>query len=204
MGEMETAITPEQINQAPSLITASFQTRDGESVVFRPLATGDAKILGEFFCNLSEATIDLFGPHDFDQETADRLCAEIVHSQVLRMIPAIRSGGGERVIGYFLLQFGISEATVQRYRGFNVELDAEVDCQIAPSMADDYQNQGLGSPLFGHIIDVAQRTNRRRVVLIGGVRGINARAIHFYRKHGFVKVSEFKKRGNNYDMMLEL
>ena len=45
---------------------------------------------------------------------------------------------------------------------------------------------------------------RRRIVLWGGVRADNPRAVHFYRKMGFVEQGQFAtKDTNNYDMLLD-
>jgi GNAT superfamily N-acetyltransferase len=120
------------------------------------------------------------------------------------MIAVTDAGGRDRVIGYFLVRFGVSEGEQSRYSGHGLTLDTETDCTIAPSVADDCQNQGLGTLLFAHLIEVARRAGRKRMVLWGGVRGINARAIHFYTKHGFRRVGDFEIRGNNHDMLLEL
>ena len=45
----------------------------------------------------------------------------------------------------------------------------------------------------------------RRLALVGGVRGDNPRAIHFYEKFGFEKVGEFQSRDVvSFDMIAEL
>ncbi|MDA0836318.1 MAG: GNAT family N-acetyltransferase [Planctomycetota bacterium] len=201
---MNTLTTVEDIIQSPSTITSTLSIRNGEEVLFRPLAKDDARLLGEYFLNLSFATRDLFGPHAFNQETADRLCEELNPLETLRMIGVSELEGQPRFIGYFLLKFGIPVGTIERYQGFGIELDDAKDCLIAPSVADDYQNKGLGSVLFRELIDIARRGGRRYVVLMGGVRGVNERGIHFYQKFGFVTAGEFENRGNNFDMYLKL
>jgi ribosomal protein S18 acetylase RimI-like enzyme len=72
-------------------------------------------------------------------------------------------------------------------------------------VSDEFQNRGLGSLMMKHVIAVARRLGRRRMILSGGTQATNARAIHFYQKHGFRKVGEFETPGmNNFDMVLEL
>jgi RimJ/RimL family protein N-acetyltransferase len=45
----------------------------------------------------------------------------------------------------------------------------------------------------------------RTMVLQGGVRALNPRAIRFYQKNGFVRVGDFRVRDlDNHDMMLDL
>ena len=201
---MNTPITVDDIIQTPSIITSTVSLRNGEEVLLRPLTKDDTDLLGEYFINLSFATRDLFGPHPFDQKTADRLCDGLDPYETLRMIGISEKAGRPRVIGYFLLKFGIPDGTIERYQGFDFELDDAKDCLIAPSVADDYQDQGLGSLLFRETIEVACRAGRRYVVLMGGVRSVNERGIHFYKKFGFVTAGEFENRGNNFDMYLEL
>jgi ribosomal protein S18 acetylase RimI-like enzyme len=201
---VSTPVTVDDIIQTPSIITSTVTTGAGEEVLFRPLAMDDTKLLGVYFINLSAETRDMFGPHPFDQKTADRLCEELDPRETLRMIGISEMEGRPRVVGYFLLRFGIPEGTIQRYRGFGFDLDDAQDCLIAPSVADDYQDRGLGSLLFRETIEIARREGRRHVVLMGGVRSVNERGIYFYEKFGFVIAGEFESRGNNFDMYLTL
>ena len=161
-------------------------------------------ILGEYFRSLRPETVDLFSPHRFDQETADQICSSINSAELLRMVAVTQIDGAERVVAYFLLRFSATEHEVVRYGKLGIQLDPDADCSIAPSVADDYQSQGLGSQLLAHLIALARNAGRKRILLWGGTREINVRAIHFYGKLGFRKVGEFEARGNNYDMMLEL
>jgi len=150
----------------------------------------------------------VYGPHLFDQPTADRLCAEIDPSQLIRMIAVLREDGDEKVIAYFILQLGVGAHELQRYSSVGIALDPALDCLVAPSVADAYQSQGLGSLLMPHVFAVARRLGRRRVVLMGGVYQANERAVHFYKKMGFQAVGTFASSEHpdrpSYDMYLDL
>lgn len=120
------------------------------------------------------------------------------------MVAITGQGHSRRIIAYFLLTFGPGMGEKERFARLGIHLDEKSDCLVAASVADEYQNPGLGSRLFRHVLDVARRCRMKRAILQGGVRSINHRAIHFYEKHGFRKVGQFNNRGNNYDMLLEL
>lgn len=120
---------------------------------------------------------------------------------------AITSGAvGERIIAYFILILGIRDDDAQRYLKLNLPLDAATDCTLAPSVADEYQSQGLGSVLMRQLIVLSRQLGRRRMVLWGGTQATNDRAIRFYHKHGFRTVGEFQEPlgFNNYDMIMDL
>jgi GNAT superfamily N-acetyltransferase len=166
----------------------------------------DAQILGQYFLGLSDATQQLYGPHPFDQATADALCAQIDYADTIRLIATIGAGDGEQVIAYFILILGAREEEQERYNSLGLPLDSRTDCTLAPSVADAFQNQGVGSAMMRHLILVARRLGRRRMVLFGGTYATNHRAIHFYQKYGFGKVGTFEHPQGvyNHDMLLEL
>ncbi|MBN1873759.1 MAG: GNAT family N-acetyltransferase [Anaerolineae bacterium] len=179
--------------------------RDKTLVTFRPLLARDARRLGQYFLGLSDETRRRYGPHPFDQATADMLCAELNYAQTLRMLATLDLEEAEQVIAYFILVLGVLERDAARYARLAIPLAPDTDCTLAPSVADAFQSRGLGSLMMEHLIRVAVRLGRKRMVLMGGTQATNARAIHFYQKHGFRKVGEFEKPPgfNNYDMILE-
>ena len=120
------------------------------------------------------------------------------------MLATKQEEGQERIIGYFIVVLGVREQDRQRYDKLGISLHDETDCTIAPSTADAYQNQGLGALLLAHVADVLRRVNRKRILLWGGTREDNPRAIHFYTKFGFRTVGEFRSDINNYDMIMDL
>ena len=174
----------------------------------RPLERSDNLILGQYFLNLSEHTRSLYGPHPFDQATADQFCENINYADTIRMIATVSEGAGEQVIAYFILQLGIPKDETQRYVKAGILLEPHLDCLIAPCVADAYQNHGLGTPLMRQVFEVACSLGRRYIVLMGGVYVTNDRAVHYYQKLGFKNIGSFEPSWPNgrtsYDMYLEL
>jgi diamine N-acetyltransferase len=199
-------ITPTDITQDPMLVSVGVELRTGESVVLRPLAPSDANVLGVYFLSLSNETKRRYGPHPFDQATADRLCAENDYAHTIRMLTTKGDDDDERVIAYFILVLGVGEDDALRYAKLGMILNAATDCTLAPSVADTYQDKGLGSVMMRHVIEVARRLGKQRMVLMGGVQATNSRAKHFYEKHGFQHVGDFEEPAgrNNHDMILDL
>ena len=192
---------PEDIDQRPEQAATTVPLANNQTAHIRPLSAGDRAWLGAYFAGLSQTTRGFYGPHLFDQATADKICDEICHADILRMIATIEEDGRTRIAAYFLLMFGIREDDRGRYEKLGISLDKATDCTLAPSVADDYQNTGVGSLVIAHLVDIFQQCGRKRIVLWGGVQERNARGVHFYKKFGFRKVGEFMAKINNYDMI---
>ena len=198
-------LTLDELRQHPETISANLDYAGGQ-VLFRQVSSGDAQILGDYFLGLSAETKRRYGPHPFDRATAEQLCRDTDPAEILRMIAIEDTGGGQQVIGYLILILGIRDEDAARYVKLGIPLSASTDCTLAPSVADAHQSRGLGSLLMTHLKRVAKRIGRKRMVLWGGTQATNARAIHFYHKHGFRTVGDFEEPAgfNNYDMILDL
>jgi GNAT superfamily N-acetyltransferase len=198
-------ITADELRADPAVVSAILQY-DGAPVHFRHTRTDDALILGDYFLGLTDETKRRYGPHRFDRETAQMLCTSTDPAQTLRMIATIGEGNAEQVIGYIILILGIREDDAKRYEQLGIPLNADTDCTLAPSVADAHQSRGLGSICMKHLISVARRVGRKRMVLWGGTQATNYRAVHFYEKHGFRTVGFFEEPPgfNNHDMIMEL
>jgi diamine N-acetyltransferase len=175
--------------------------RNGESLLFRLLQAGDAPALGDYFTGLSEATLQRYRPHEFTAEHARHLCATIDNSKVLRLVALTQDDEMPRIVAYFIVILGVRDEDVARYEALGIPLNPETDCTLAPSVADAYQDAGLGSQMMEWMFKVVGKLGRTRVVLWCGVQATNERAKHFYQKHGFTKVGEFYTRFNNWDMI---
>lgn len=161
--------------------------------------------MGAYFTGLSQATRRVYGPHRFDQETADGFCAALDSARTLRMLAWIEEEQVERIVGYFVVELGVRAGDRRRYEALGLVLHNETDCTLAPSVADAYQSEGLGSLMMQHLLGILPRLGRQRMLLWGGVRADNPRAVHFYTKFGFRRVGDFEAGGtNNYDMIAEL
>jgi GNAT superfamily N-acetyltransferase len=194
------------LQQPSGSVLNSLVDFDGHLLEFRVVRPDDAIILGDYYLSLSEDTKRRYGPHAFDRETAERLCATTDPQDTLRMIAIDRGVTTSRVIAYFILILGIRADDTARYEKLGIPLNAKLDCTFAPSVADEYQSKGLGSVLMRQLMKIAREVGRTRMVLWGGTQATNERAIHFYHKHGFRTVGEFQEPlgFNNYDMILDL
>jgi hypothetical protein len=144
MEKMEQPITIDEIKLDPLRIATTLQAPSGLCFTFRPLIALDNRFLGEYFMGLSEQTKALYGPHPFDQVTADKLCAEINYADTIRFIATLSAEGQEQVIAYFILMLGLTSGEMERYPKAGIAVDPKLDCLIAPCVADAYQGQGLG------------------------------------------------------------
>jgi GNAT superfamily N-acetyltransferase len=202
----QASLTLADIRSNPMLLMTSVPLRSGTSMLFRPLMPDDAPLLGSYFLGLSEETKRRFGPHPFDQATADQLCATINVDDTLRMIGLLHIDEQELLVAYFVLLMRVDEHAQTRYTQLGFTLDPETDCTVAPSVADSLQNQGVGSPLMIRLKEIARLLGRKRMLLMGGTQATNTRAVHFYEKHGFHTVGTFEYPAgrNNYDMICQL
>ena len=192
------------MDEVTDFLTATASLRSGERITMRPLRPDDAVRFGAYLAGLSEQTRSRYGPHPFDQTTADSICAALDPADILRMVATVPRDGGERIISYVLLKRGVLEWDRERYAALGIPLAPATDGTLAPSVADDYQDQGVGSTMMGHVLNVARALGMKRIVLWLGVQATNERAVHFYTKWGFRKVGEFYTDKNNYDMILDL
>ena len=193
-------LTSQQISQAPDCLSRTLSFSDGETFEFRVLQPNDGSLVGRYFESLSAETRTKFGPHPLTMDAGHTLCSELNYDRELRLI-AIHRG---EAIAYFILILGVRENSVNRYREFGIDLSTDTDCTFAPSVADTYQNKGLGSILLPEVLEIASALNFSRMILSGGTRDTNHRAIHFYEKFGFRKVGSFETTVLNHDMILEL
>src|SRR5690242_3010867 len=105
------AITPEALRANPNLV-ATTVTFDGAPVLFRPVSSRDAVILGDYFLGLSMETKRRYGPHAFDRATAEELCATTDPAKTLRMIATVPGDAGEQIIAYLILILGTRDDDV--------------------------------------------------------------------------------------------
>ena len=102
-------------------------------MLLRPLRPDDAPMLGRYFLGLSRETVRVYGPHPFDQQTANRLCADLDSAHTLRMLGIVDDEAGAKIIAYFIVHFGVYESDARRYQERGMPLDAAVDSELAPS-----------------------------------------------------------------------
>ncbi|MVM38362.1 GNAT family N-acetyltransferase [Spirosoma sp. HMF3257] len=174
----------------------------GEPILIRLLESTDAPKLLDYFNGLSPQTRQFFGPHPFDSETVNIICATLNPNECARLVAF--SQKHECIVAYVLVSAGATPSDVVRYKALGIELNPATDCSLAPSVADDYQSRGLGDYLMEKALAIARVMPKKRVILWGGVQARNERAVRYYRKFGFVELGQFETDVLNYDMCLML
>jgi RimJ/RimL family protein N-acetyltransferase len=189
----------------PQSVTTSLVTRDGETLVVRPLDPSDVDALGQFLSDLSSQTRYFAVFPSYDKAAAQTLCDTIARYDKLRFV--IQPQGSPRIVGLLEFSFAISEGDSLRYTAYGITLDAQTDCRFGPTLADDYQGKGVGTQVFPFVTDVARKFGKRRIILWGGVVTDNPRAIRYYEKHGFKPLGTFIAPSDGAelrDMLLDL
>jgi GNAT superfamily N-acetyltransferase len=147
----------------------------------------------------------LYAPHPFDQVTADRLCAETsTDTTQVRLVVATGDGSTVQLVAYFILGFELHASDTKRYLERGMPLHSKTDVSLAPVVADEYQSTGVGSLIMAEVLPWLRRRGTKRLLLLGGVRAQNTRAIRFYEKWGMQRVGEFTTSAPCYDMIADL
>jgi Uri superfamily endonuclease/ribosomal protein S18 acetylase RimI-like enzyme len=188
----------------PVPLVAHVPLRSGQRAAVRLLGERDAAALGSYFVGLSDRTKSRYGPHAFDLATAQAICASLDPHDMLCVIATVGAGASERIIAYMLVKLGVRESDGARYAALGIPLSPPESAALAPSVADAYQNQGLGGAMFASVAAMARSVGVRRLVLWDGVIADNLLAQGFYRKVGFAKVGEFQTGVLSHDMIADL
>lgn len=177
------------------------QLKNKQPVLIRLLAKEDKDALYQYLSNLSPESRSRFGPHPFDFQTIETICNNLP-ADALRFIA---EDNEHNIIAYMLVKKGMIEADRDRYHQMHIFLDENITGTNAPSVADAWQNSGLGTAMFQYILNYMKNEGYKYVVLWGGVQTLNERAVHFYTKHGFKLLGSFWHDGkDNMDMIKEL
>ncbi len=194
------SLTSELLTCSPERITKTLHMPDGQPFDFRLLLEDDGPLIGKYFESLGDDTRTKFGPHPLDMATGHALCTELDYTKFLRMIAVHQ----DTAIAYFILILDVRPGERNRYESYGITLVDNHDCIVAPSVADAYQNRGLGSVLMLRILDIVASLGFTRILLSGGTRATNLRAVHFYEKFGFREVGRFENSCDNIDMIRQL
>lgn len=138
-------------------------------VFLRPEHSNDTEMLWDMFSTLTEESLDN-RIHPFTRERIERWTSNIDYDKNLPMLALIQEGGKERIIGSASLSFHSQESTRHK-------------AELGITIHDDYQNQGLGTTMIKHLLDIAQKKKLKKIYL--RVDTENSRAMHVYEKCGF-------------------
>jgi len=188
---MNRLLTLAEIARNPTKFVIHFVLATGEQLILRPLIASDVEKLARFFTALSPESRRLSTFASYDRATAQELCDAIARYDKLRFAVVGASAPEQPIVGLMEFSFDLTSGDVFRYTKIDYPLNPATDCRFGPTLADDWQNRGVGSLLLPPLWEIARRFGRTRVILWGGVLADNARAIRFYEKNGFRLVGRF-------------
>lgn len=196
-------LTLQDFEQNSKQYTWEVQTQSGENITFRPLLHSDLDRLTSFLENLSTDTRRLSTFDSYDKVTARELCDAISKYDKLRFVLESQN---KEVIGLIEFTLDIPQNVSDKYTTYGLTLDTEYTCRFGPTLADKYQDQGLGSLIFPYVVKIAKLLGRKHIILYGGVFADNTRAIKYYEKHGFRIAGKYNNGDGveNLDMILDL
>jgi len=195
-------LTLVQVAENPNILTETVTTQDSDIFIVRPLEKSDMLALTLFLQNLSLKTRRFSTFDGYDGAMARELCEAIARYDKLRFVLVTSS---KQIVGLLEFSFDIVDDDIERYTFNNFELNPETDCRFGPTLADNFQNKGIGTLIMPFIRMVAQKFGQTRIILWGGVLPDNQRAIRFYEKSGFKRIGMFMSDDvETIDMILEL
>lgn len=177
-----------------------FYTKSNFEIEFRILLVADFENLATYLQNFSTETKSRFGPHLFDLESVKNFYSDENQNIGIIGINKLNS----KIVAYSILKKGFINEDSKRYLNYNLPLHENLDCTYAPSVADDWQSQGVGDCMFIYILKILKATDYKRIVLWGGVQFTNQKAINYYQKNGFEVYGQFNNGIENLDMMKNL
>lgn len=177
-----------------------IKTKNNKQVVFRRLNIADLDLLYVYLLNLSNISKKRFGPHPFDKHAI----FEFYHNSDLHIgyvgIDLITN----EIIAYSIIKKGYLEHDNFRLQSYGLTLNNTTDCTFAPSVADNWQNYGIGYNMFSFILSDLKNTEIKRIILWGGVQKDNQTAINYYLRNNFKILGQFTYNGENYDMLFDI
>lgn len=177
--------------------------KNGEDIIIRLVQEEDAPYLLQYLESLSEESKNRFVPHPFNAETIHLICKDGYSDTRYYIAEHAKT---HDIIAYALLKLGVLKNDAERYvHQYQQPLEEALTCSYAPSVADAFQNRGIGSLLLEYILLDVYLLGRKHVILWGGVQADNENALRYYKKRGFKLVGSFARdTSNNYDMIYYL
>lgn len=173
------------IKPYPTKYVTECATRDRKKVLLRPIKPEDESLVADLFRTLSEETMR-FGFFPIVKETPHRTLASycnIDYDRELTIAAERTEEGARKIVGIVRLV---------------VEPD-EKRGEIAVVVGDPWQNLGLGSKMFDHIINIGKDIGLRTI--FGEILAENTKMLHLCKKRGF-EIKSLDER--NYQATLNL
>lgn len=180
----------------------TYKLRNEKHVEVRLLESNDNQKLFEYFDQrLSKESKSKFGPHSFDKETIDAICQN-PDEEIMRYVAIDEE---KNIVAYMLIKQGMIEWDQSRYAGRQQPYEYNKSVTFAPSVADTWQSNGLGSLMYDLIEEDLCKRNIKNIILWGGVQATNQTAINFYKKLGYQFIASFWHNDqDNHDMVKQL
>jgi ribosomal protein S18 acetylase RimI-like enzyme len=171
-----------------------------KNVSFRLLEQRDQQALYKYLNQLYPESKSRLGQHPFDCKTTSEICDDLYGDTIY----FIAEDTHNNIIAYMLVRKGILDADKDHYHRYNIYFDEKQTATYASSVADDWQNSGVGTTMFQHILVELNNNGYKNLLLWSGVQTFNQRAVHFYSKHHYKKAGSFCYQGkDNLDMFLK-
>ncbi|GAB1393217.1 GNAT family N-acetyltransferase [Rhodocyclaceae bacterium] len=161
------------IHPYPSHLATEYKTKDGKTIIIRPISPEDADMEQEFVKNLSAET-KYYRFMNTLRELSQTQLVRLTQIDYDREMAFVAVVDHERVNG-LELQIGVAR--------YAINPDGE-SCEFAIVVADDWQGKGLARRLMGVIIDTAR--SRGIKYMNGDFLAENRRMIQFVTSLGFV------------------
>jgi len=151
-----------------AFLTEQVRVRDGRRLTVRPIQREDAGLLIEFHERLSPQSryLRFFSPFPHLSPKMAEYLAGVDFVDRFALVATADEDGVERIVA------------VAR---FDIAPD-DVVAEVALVVRDDYQGVGLGTAVFGRLVEMARARGVRR--LTGSVLAENRRMLQLLRNHG--------------------
>jgi diamine N-acetyltransferase len=178
----------------------AIQTKNGREINIRRLNSNHFDLLVDYLHHLSADTLKRFGPHQFDKHSIIGL----FENSGCHLGYIAQDAVTAEIIAYSIVKTGYLEHDSFRLQSYGLTLSHETDCTFAPSVADQWQSQGIGNSLFDFLFSDLKARGIKRIILWGGVQCDNDKAVNYYNRNGFRTLGQFEYNGLNYDMVYEI
>jgi diamine N-acetyltransferase len=172
------------------------QVKNGQQIILQTFTLQDITLLHQYLQQLSSTSKNRFGPHPFDVQTLYEFYNNPMHKGFVAKAVSTNT-----IIGYAIIKIGVVQHDKNRLEKYGLEINDYSDCSYAPSVADNWQDMGVGKKIFSFACYYLQQQKINRIFLWGGVQQSNTLAINYYQKNGFSTLGIFAYNGYNIDMM---
>ncbi len=161
------------IRPYPVQYTSNITLQDGRELILRPIRPEDEPMAVDFHMGLSEQTVKLRYMYNFPLEqriTHDRLASltYVDYDRQIALVAINDTGETPRMVavGRLTMLSGTKEVA-----------------EFGLLVADDYQQQGVGSAVLGKLLEIGKEEGVQRV--FGKLLVKNARSVEFLHNFGF-------------------